>query len=248
MIKFQFLLAIFFGFFALEAASAKNFIPEIANTTASINNKVLVSTRIFEGGGTLTSQNQTLRDGSHYQAFDLEIRSPSVITISLKSTEFDTYLIVNNSQGQKIAENDDWQVGKTDSQVTVYLPSAGTYKIIVAGYNARSLGRYYMTASQNVVTDSESFEVMKLMIRQMLNEDGMSNNLIRRIGPLHSVDNYALGSYFFLEGGGQALIKFQNGAMQIITASGGSLQDVEYLVQFGVPRPIAIELASGPDV
>ncbi len=248
MIKIQSLLVILFSAFILGSANAESLISKNDNTNDSFDNNVLVAARIFEGGGTLTSQDRTLRDGSHYQTFDLVIRSPSVVTISLKSTEFDTYLILNNPQGQRIAENDDWQVGETDAKVTAYLPSAGTYKMLVAGYSTRSLGRYYMTASQDVVTDSDSFEVMKIMIRQMLNEDGMPDHLIGRIGPLHSVGNYALGSYSFLQGGGQALIKFQNGAMQIITASGGSLQDVEYLVQFGVPRSIAIELASGPDV
>jgi hypothetical protein len=38
------------------------------------------------------------------------------------------------------------------------------------------------------------------------------------------------------EMGGQVLLKIENGQWQVVTGDGGSMEDVNYLMQLGVPR------------
>jgi hypothetical protein len=63
-----------------------------------------------------------------------------------------------------------------------------------------------------------------------------------------SVENYALVDWTYGEMGGQVLLKKEDGQWKVVTGGGGSLQNAEYLMEFGVPSEIAKTLEDGPDI
>lgn len=69
-----------------------------------------------------------------------------------------------------------------------------------------------------------------------------------QVKPIHIVENWAFASYVYGSAGGQALLKKENGQWRIVTSDGGWIQEASYLMEFGVPRNIALELAAGPDI
>jgi hypothetical protein len=68
------------------------------------------------------------------------------------------------------------------------------------------------------------------------------------VGQTMSVENYALVNWTYGEMGGQVLLKKEDGQWKVVTGSGGSLQNAEYLMKLGVPSGIAKTLEDGPDI
>ena len=72
------------------------------------------------------------------------------VEISLTSTDFDPYLILQNEAGETIFENDDRE--GSNSLIQTLLPASGTYTIVATGYNEESLGTYNLTLQEANVT------------------------------------------------------------------------------------------------
>lgn len=87
----------------------------------------------------------------------------------------------------------------------------------------------------------DDFELIRSVIAQRTGHP-------TKVKPIHIVENYAFTSYVYGHAGGQALLKKNNGQWNVVTSDGGWIQEESYLVKFGVPRNIAFELASGPDI
>ena len=87
----------------------------------------------------------------------------------------------------------------------------------------------------------DDFELIRSVIAQRTGHP-------TKVKPIHIVENYAFTSYVYGHAGGQALLKKENGEWKVLTSDGGWIQEASYLVKFGVPRNIAFELASGPDI
>jgi serine protease Do len=60
----------------------------------------------------------------------------------MNSGAFDTYLKLLSASGQEVAANDDRAEGDTDSEISVTLPSSGTFKIWANSFEAGSFGAY----------------------------------------------------------------------------------------------------------
>ncbi|HEU0014133.1 MAG TPA: caspase family protein [Longimicrobium sp.] len=89
-------------------------------------------------------------DDSYYEDWTYQGRAGEVLTISMASDEFDTYLVVGtlrNGELERIASNDDSGEG-TNSEVTVTLPASGTYTIRANGIGPTDLGRYTLRVSR----------------------------------------------------------------------------------------------------
>lgn len=115
--------------------------PAIAQPLVSQSLKQNNSSTLLQRQGELERGDTVLQsDGSLYDDYTFEGRSGQQITIVLESTEFDTYLILLDPSGNKIAENDDNQ--GTNSALTITLPSNGTYTIIANSYDGSGRGRY----------------------------------------------------------------------------------------------------------
>lgn len=105
--------------------------------------------------GSLTGSDPTLPDGSHFHAYTLQGQAGDRVTVSLSSTDFDTYVGVNRN-GEVLAENDD-AGGTTNSQVELTLPSSGAYTVVVTSYAAGATGAYTVSAESTSRTPFAGF-------------------------------------------------------------------------------------------
>lgn len=81
-----------------------------------------------------------LRDGSYFEDYPLELAAGEAVTVTMRSVEFDTYLLVLRDE-EILASNDDWGEG-TDSRITFTAPSAGTYVFRANSYEAGATGMF----------------------------------------------------------------------------------------------------------
>jgi serine protease Do len=100
---------------------------------------------ILSQQGSLGSGDALAPDNTYYDEYSFQGRAGQRVTITLESSEFDTYLAVGDDNGNLIDSNDDFQAGSTNSQIVVTLPQAGNYTIIVNGYSPADQGRYSLT-------------------------------------------------------------------------------------------------------
>jgi serine protease Do len=84
-------------------------------------------------------------DGSYYREHYFRGTAGQTVTISMQSSDFDTYLLVFDPNGQLLAQNDDANPNTLNSSVTVTLPSTGTYLIYANAYDSNGRGRYTVT-------------------------------------------------------------------------------------------------------
>jgi serine protease Do len=88
-------------------------------------------------------------DGSLFHQYEFSGRAGQSITIRLESSEFDTYLILFDDDGNLIEQNDDVGPGNTDSELTVRLPETRDYIVVVNSYDDTGRGRYRLTVEEN---------------------------------------------------------------------------------------------------
>lgn len=84
-------------------------------------------------------------DNSLYDEYTFAGRAGQTINITVESADFDTYLAVFNAQGELIAEHDDISQQNSNSAITVTLPVAGNYRVIVNAYDEKGRGKYVLT-------------------------------------------------------------------------------------------------------
>jgi uncharacterized caspase-like protein len=76
--------------------------------------------------------------------YPLQGEAGRAVEISLDSTDFDPYLILQTDRGEKVAEDDDGGVGN-NALLTATLPQSGNYEIIVSSYEEGSEGTYELS-------------------------------------------------------------------------------------------------------
>lgn len=102
------------------------------------------------GGGALaigTTQSATLKQG-HTHEWSFTGTAGQVIDVGLKSTDFDTFLEVRNSQGVILAENDDTGDSSNAGLELFTLPSNDTFTIIARGLSASDGGDYEISLKE----------------------------------------------------------------------------------------------------
>lgn len=95
---------------------------------------------LLEVEGVLEEGDAALSDGSLYDVYEFEGQAGQAITIRLESAEFDTYVLLTDADGERIAENDDVSASNTHSQLTVELTANGTYRIFANSYDETGRG------------------------------------------------------------------------------------------------------------
>jgi len=104
---------------------------------------------ILQEQGVLSPGGPTLSDGSLYREHVFRATQGQTVTITMESTEFDTYLILVNEQGEPLEQNDDRCPQQTpecrNSEIRITLPQTGTYRAIANAYDASGRGRYTIT-------------------------------------------------------------------------------------------------------
>jgi hypothetical protein len=84
-------------------------------------------------------------DGSLYEQHTFEGRAGQSVTISVESSDFDTYVALFSPDGELLAKNDDISRSNSNSSLTVALPASGRYRVIVNAYKKGERGRYTLT-------------------------------------------------------------------------------------------------------
>ncbi|MFZ4640430.1 MAG: S1C family serine protease [Nodosilinea sp.] len=100
---------------------------------------------ILRHQGRLGPGDPTLDDGTYFQEFHFRGRSGQTVHLKLQSSDFDTYLVLIDEQGEVVGENDDGDTSTTDSELVITLPRTGQYTVIVNAYDQTTPGRFLLT-------------------------------------------------------------------------------------------------------
>jgi hypothetical protein len=91
--------------------------------------------------GTLAQGDRTLQAGEFYDDEVVTLPAGATVSLQLRSSAFDTYLLVRSPSGHQ-EENDDAAQGSTDSALTLQTTEAGEYHILATSYRAGMAGSY----------------------------------------------------------------------------------------------------------
>lgn len=91
--------------------------------------------------GALAATDPQLRSGEFMDTFHYEGAAGERVSITLNSTEFDTYLMLRGP-GNTSIDNDDIAEGNYNSGIGATLPQAGTYRVVVTSYEPGEVGSY----------------------------------------------------------------------------------------------------------
>jgi hypothetical protein len=103
---------------------------------------------LLQEQGVLASGDSVLpSDNSLYDQYTFQGTAGQSVTVTVESSDFDTYVAVFSPDGKLLGENDDINQSSKNSGLTVTLPSNGTYRVIINGYDNKSRGRYALSVS-----------------------------------------------------------------------------------------------------
>lgn len=85
--------------------------------------------------GELTSGDGRMQDGTYVDRYLFTGAPGQIVTLQLRSTQFDTVLALTNADDEVIAYNDDFFKGATDSRLELALPQPGAYAVLVNTYD-----------------------------------------------------------------------------------------------------------------
>ncbi|HYH80750.1 MAG TPA: S1C family serine protease [Longimicrobium sp.] len=91
--------------------------------------------------GRLTTSDYQITDGSYADGYVYQGRAGERITVILRSSDLDAYLVVDEPNGP-LRETDDDGAGGTDSRITLTLPRSGPYIIVANSVGSPNTGRY----------------------------------------------------------------------------------------------------------
>lgn len=114
-----------------------------------------------QGGALLTKSDELTSDDplgkylkqSHTKTYDFKMEQGKVYRIDVKSTAFDTFLILENPTGRPVANDDDGG-GGLNSRIVFGPPEAGTYKIIVTSFKGGQTGKFQLTVVPGTANDA----------------------------------------------------------------------------------------------
>lgn len=134
-------------------------------TTAQILAAGVVSERRIVVGqpsvSRLESSHPKMADNTPYEAWYLEGRAGQRVTITMRSTDFDSFLHFGLRGASAVLETDDDSGGNLDSQISITLPSNGTYVIIANTVGADESGSYSIEVT-TTMEDTENLDVLGL--------------------------------------------------------------------------------------
>jgi V8-like Glu-specific endopeptidase len=132
---------------AIEADTVKQFIAS-ARQGAITNNTPTVtrSSNVLNLDGNaiasvLTASDNTLPDGSYYKAYQFQGEAGQSVVIEMRGNGIDPYLVLFDSTGRKIAEDDDGGGGK-NARIAITLPNTGKYTLYANSYEVGQAGSF----------------------------------------------------------------------------------------------------------
>ncbi len=97
--------------------------------------------------GELADGDTTLRGGEYYDIFEFDAEPGEHLTLTLTSSEFDTYLVLVDPNDEQ-TENDDHNGQTTISQIEYDVTLPGTYEIWVTSYKEGETGSYTVSLNR----------------------------------------------------------------------------------------------------
>ncbi|WP_103669159.1 trypsin-like peptidase domain-containing protein [Pseudanabaena sp. BC1403] len=132
---------------AIEADTVKQFIAAVQQGTIANNpTPAVASPTVLNLDGNaiasvLTASDNTLPDGSYYKAYQFQGKAGQSLVIEMRGNGIDPYLVLFDSTGRKIAEDDDGGGGK-NARIAVTLPSTGKYTLYANSYEVGQTGSF----------------------------------------------------------------------------------------------------------
>ena len=83
-------------------------------------------------------------DGSFYESYTFEGQRGQQVNLTLESGDFNTYLVLLDTNGNKIDESANVSTTKSISRINTTLPDTGTYTVVVNTYESSGGGRYIL--------------------------------------------------------------------------------------------------------
>ncbi|OCR02048.1 peptidase [Oscillatoriales cyanobacterium USR001] len=141
--------------------------PSVASPEPKPNPSPSPSILILEKKGELSQKNSSVLDldGSLFDEYNFKGNQGQMVTITLESSDFDTYLALFDEKGNLLEEADDLgescdyqddkdkkeQIAKgfCNSVMTITLPASGNYKLLVNGRDKTDMGKYTLTIKGN---------------------------------------------------------------------------------------------------
>ena len=100
---------------------------------------------ILREQGVLGSDSPVLpSDGSFYESYTFEGQRGQRVNLTLESEDFNTYLVLLDTNGNKIDESANVSTTKSISRINTTLPDTGTYTVVVNTYESSGGGRYIL--------------------------------------------------------------------------------------------------------
>ncbi|MEL6814068.1 MAG: PPC domain-containing protein [Cyanobacteria bacterium J06598_3] len=93
----------------------------------------------------LEATDETLTDESLFDRHSFVGAAGQSVTVSLRSNDFDPYVILLDGSNRKIGESDDISEDDINARLTVTLPDNGTYSVLANSYDDVGLGDYRIT-------------------------------------------------------------------------------------------------------
>jgi len=128
--------------------------PSNAVTLDVVANICAIATTIAIGqtlAGSLSTADCRLDDNSFADPFRLRITAQTTVQIDLQSTTFDAYLVLTDSAGTTLVENDNGPTGNNSRIVRQLAP--GVYFIYANSFNANTTGAYTLAVTTAATAD-----------------------------------------------------------------------------------------------
>ncbi len=94
--------------------------------------------------GQLSRGDAQLSDDSLYDEYWFQGNAGQEVVISMTSSEFDTFLLLLDEAGERLAFNDDAS-GTSNAEIILTLPRTGAYRVIANAHDASGRGNYQLT-------------------------------------------------------------------------------------------------------
>jgi serine protease Do len=129
-----------------EAGQSGNYQLKVVTAVPSLPSLLPSGQTLLDEMGVLETTDTVLpSDNSLYDEYTFEGIEGQSVTIRLESEEFNPYVALLDPQGQLLAENDDASSSDKNAVITITLPMAGEYRVVVNAYDSTGQGQYRLT-------------------------------------------------------------------------------------------------------
>ncbi|MBE9234179.1 M48 family metalloprotease [Cuspidothrix issatschenkoi LEGE 03284] len=141
------------------------------DTTNFTKSKSQIVATLLQKQGNLKPSDSVINDDStFYDQYKFSGSKNQSIKIYLESQDFDTYLMLLDAQGNKLAENDDRGEDSSNSFLHVTLPKQNTYRVVVNSYQPQSQGKYNLRVVEDNLEELSENDLKDYLISANTNK------------------------------------------------------------------------------